>query len=178
VGWTKLLATWSGTVSYATTSNRAANSGAVRGAQRTALETTLFAHVAAPAFAADLRRLQTIPGVGPIVGATVLAVFSDEPRGVRAHHQTGSGALRAMLREAAHHASRPAHPLHPYFASLCAKRGYKMATIAVAHRLARITFAMLRDGADFDVAQLNIKERALERTTIRRYRLKRPAARG
>jgi transposase len=104
---------------------------------------------AAPAFAADLRRLQTIPGVGPIVGATVLAVFSDEPRGVRAHHQTGSGALRAMLREAAHHASRPAHPLHPYFASLCAKRGYKMATIAVAHRLARITFAMLRDGADW-----------------------------
>jgi hypothetical protein len=52
-----------------------------------------------------------------------------------------------MLCEAAHHASRPTHPLHPYFALLCAKRGYKMATIAVAHRLARITFAMLRDGA-------------------------------
>jgi hypothetical protein len=40
-----------------------------------------------------------------------------------------------MLCEAAHHASRPTHPLHPYFALLCAKRGYKMATIAVAHRL-------------------------------------------
>src|SRR4029453_7866933 len=70
----------------------------------------------------------------------------------------GSGELRAMLCEAAHHASRPTHPLHPYFAVLCAKRGYKMATIAVAHRLARITFAMLRDGTDFDVGKLNIEE--------------------
>ena len=70
----------------------------------------------------------------------------------------GSGELRAMLCEAAHHASRPTHPLHPYFAILCAKRGYKMATIAVAHRLARITFAMLRDGTDFDVAKLDVEE--------------------
>ena len=65
----------------------------------------------------------------------------------------------------------------PYFALLCAKRGYKMATIAVAHRLARITFAMLRDGTDFDVAQLNIEEGPFERTTIRRYRLKRGVVR-
>jgi hypothetical protein len=74
--------------------------------------------------------------------------------------------------------SRSTHPLHPYFALLCAKRRYKMATIAVAHRLARITFAMQRDGTDFDVAQLNIEQGPFERTTIRRYRLKRPAARG
>jgi hypothetical protein len=50
-----------------------------------------------------------------------------------------------------------------------------MATIAVAHRLARITFAMLRDGTVFDVAKLNIEEGPFERTIIRRYRLK-PAA--
>jgi hypothetical protein len=30
----------------------------------------------------------------------------------------GSGELRAMVCEAAHHASRPTHPLQPYFASL------------------------------------------------------------
>jgi hypothetical protein len=83
-----------------------------------------------------------------------------------------------MLCEAAHHARRPTHPLHPYFASLCAERGYKMATIAVAHRLARITFAMLRDGTDFDVAKLNIEEGRFERTTIRRYRLKRRTTRA
>lgn len=49
-----------------------------------------------------------------------------------------------------------------------------MATIAVAHRLARITFAMLRDGTDFDVAQPGIEEAPFEGTTIQRYRLKRP----
>jgi transposase len=72
----------------------------------------------------------------------------------------GSGELRAMLCEAAHHASRPTHPLHPYFASLCAKRGY-----------------MLRDGTDFDVAKLNVEKGPFERTTIRRYRLKQGATR-
>ena len=83
-----------------------------------------------------------------------------------------------MLCEGAHHATRPTHPLHPYFAVLSAKRDYKLATIAVAQRLARITFAMLRDGTDFDVAQLNIEEGPFERTTIRRYRLKRSAPRA
>jgi transposase len=168
-------------------------------AQRVALEGALTAQLAAPAFAPALHRLQTIPGVGPIVAATVLAVYSDVRRFADAKHaasyaglvpatyhsgdreaygritKRGSRELRAMLCEAAHHASRPTHPLHPYFARLCAKRGYKMATIAVAHRLARITFAMLRDGTDFDVAQLNIEEGPFERTTIRRYRLKRTA---
>src|SRR5262249_36901099 len=43
----------------------------------------------------------------------------------------GSGELRAMLCEAAHHGSRPTRPLHPYFALRCAKRGYKIATSAV-----------------------------------------------
>ena len=58
----------------------------------------------------------------------------------------GSAALRTLLCEAAHHAQRPTHPLHPYFIRLCAKRGYKMAVVAVAHRLCRILFAMLRPG--------------------------------
>jgi transposase len=202
VAWAKLLATLAGhgELRDCIEPHRALW-GCAR-AQRTALETALTAHVAAPAFAPDLRRLQTIPGVGPIVAATVLAVFSDVRRFADAKHaasyaglvpatyhsgdreaygritKRGSGELRAMLCEAAHHASRPTHPLHPYFASLCAKRGYKMATIAVAHRLARITFAMLRDGTDFDVAKLNIEEGPFERITIRRYRLKRSTARA
>jgi transposase len=170
--------------------------------QRVTLEAVLTAQLAAPTFGPDLRQLQTIPGVGPIVAATILAVFSDVRRFADAKHaasyaglvpstyhsgereaygritKRGSGELRAMLCEAAHHASRPTHPLHPYFATLCAKRGYKMATIAVAHRLARITFAMLRDGTDFDLRKLNVEEGPFERTIIRRYRLKRTAARA
>jgi hypothetical protein len=53
---------------------------------------------------------------------------------------------------------RPTHPLHPYFTRLCAQRGYKMAVVAVAHRLCRILFALLRDGTTSDVAQLAVEE--------------------
>src|SRR5439155_5542435 len=112
-------------------------------------------------------RLQTIPGVGSIVASTAIAVFSDigrfpdaqhaasyaglvpatYPSGARDAHgritKRGAAELRATLCEAAHHASRPDHPLPPYFAPLAARRGYKMAVVAVAHRLCRIIFAML-----------------------------------
>lgn len=164
------------------------------GEQVGTLEQSLAEQRAASAVALD--RLETIPGVGPIVAATIVAVFSDVTRFPDATHaasyaglvpathhsgdreaygpitKRGAGELRAMRCEAAHHASRPHHPLNPYFAKLCAKRGYKMATIAVAHRLARITFAMLRDGTDFDVRKLNVEEGPFTRTTVRRYRLK------
>ena len=83
----------------------------------------------------------------------------------------GSGELRAMLCEAAHHARRPSHPLNPYFARLCARRGYKMATVAVAHRLCRILFAMLRDGTEFNPERLGLQEGPFTTTTTRAYRL-------
>ena len=84
----------------------------------------------------------------------------------------GSAELRAMLCEAAHHASRPDHPLNPYFARLCARRGYKMAIVAVAHRLCRIIFAMLRHQSDFDVAKLGVERGPFEHKIVRAYRLK------
>ena len=148
----------------------------------------------------DLDRLQTVPGVGPIVGLTVLAVFSDVQRfptakhaasyaglvastfdsGERVRHgritRRGSSELRAMLCEAAHHAGHPDHPLNPYFASLCARRGYKLAVVAVAHRLCRILYAMLRHGTDFDLNKLAIEQGHFEHTSVRRYRRKNSAA--
>lgn len=148
------------------------------------------------AFGTDIDRLETVPGVGPIVASTAVAVFSDVARFPDAKHaasyagltptthqsgdrdthghisKRGSAELRAMLCEAAHHASRPTHPLHPYFARLCAKRGYKMAVVAVAHRLCRILFAMLRDGKDFDVGKLGVEHGHFERKVVRVYRLK------
>ncbi|MEK7247630.1 MAG: IS110 family transposase, partial [Chloroflexota bacterium] len=99
----------------------------------------------------DFDRLQTVPGVGRIVALTVLAVFSDVTRfptakhaasyaglvastydsGERVQHghitRRGSSELRSMLCEAAHHAGNPTNPFNPYFSSLCARRGYKMA---------------------------------------------------
>jgi transposase len=144
----------------------------------------------------DVQRLRTVPGVGPIVALTVLATFSDVTRFPTAKHaasyaglvsstyqsgdrdrqgpitKRGSTELRAMLCEAAHHAGRPEHPLHPYFTRLCVRRGYRMAIVAVAHRLCRILFAMLRRQADFDPGRLNIEEGPFERTTVHSYRLK------
>ena len=169
-------------------------------AQVTALE-TLLAEQQRP-FTQDLERLQTIPGVGPIVAATAVAVFSEVARFASAKHaasytglvpsthqsgdrdthgritKRGSGELRAMLCEAAHHASRPDHPLNPYFAKLCAKRGYRVAVIAVAHRLCRIIFAMLRQRTEFDVSKLGLEVGPFTRTTVRLYRLKPAQAAG
>lgn len=167
--------------------------------QIAALEATLAAQPARIAKVAA--RLQSVPGVGPLVSLTAVAVFSDVQRFPSAKHaasyaglvpstdqsgdrdthghitKRGSAALRTMLCEAAHHAQRPNHPLHPYFARLCAKRGYKMAVVAVAHRLCRILFALLRDGVEFDVAKLAVEEGPFRRTSMQRYRLRRPPAR-
>ena len=148
--------------------------------QITALEATLAAQPAA--ITTVVARLRTVAGVAPIVALTAIAVFSDVHRFPSAKHaasyaglvpstdqsgdrdthghitKRGSVALRTLLCEAAHHAQRPTHPLHPYFARLCAQRGYTMAVVAVAHRLCRILFALLRDGADFDVTRLGVDE--------------------
>lgn len=147
-------------------------------------------------FEVQVRSLQTVPGVGPVVALTTVAVFSDVKRFPSAKHaasygglvpstnqsgdrdghghitKRGSAELRAMLCEAAHHARRPEHPLHPYFAKLCARRGYKMATVAVAHRLCRILFGMLRTGRDFDVGRLGVERGPFVAESVRTFRLK------
>ena len=149
-----------------------------------------------------MKRLETVPGVGPIVALTAIAVFAEVSRFASAKHaasyaglvpstfqsgerdahghitKRGSAELRAMLCEAAHHARRPVHPLHPHFARVCARRGYKTAVVAVAHRLCRILFAMLRDGTDFSVIRVGVEEGNFKRTTTYQYRLRpKPAGR-
>jgi len=149
-----------------------------------------------------VKRLETVPGVGPIVALTAIAVFAEVSRFASAKHaasyaglvpstfqsgerdahghitKRGSAELRAMLCEAAHHARRSTHPLHPHFARVCARRGYKAAVVAVAHRLCRILFAMLRDGTDFSVTRTGVEQGAFERTTTYKYRLRpKPAGR-
>ena len=151
--------------------------------------------------APEIGRLQTIPGVGPIVALTAVAFLWDAERFPSAKHaasyaglvpatrqsgertaggnitRQGPAELRAMLCEAAHHARRPYHPLNPYFAKLCARRGYKMAVVAVAHRLCRIMYAMLRHRREFEAGRLAVEAGPFEKTTVRLYRLK-PAPRA
>jgi transposase len=171
----------------------------VAGDQVLALDKSLIEQSAH--FAEDFRRLQTVPGVGPIVALTVIAAFSDVRRfasakqaasyaglvpttnqsGGRDWHghitRRGSTELRAMLVEAAHHTFRKSHPLNPYFRKLAAVRGYKMAVVAIAHRLCRVLYAMLRDQVDFDLSKLAIEVGPFEDKVVRPYRLRRkPAA--
>lgn len=149
------------------------------------------------AYAAPMALLQTAPGVAEIVAVTVLAIWSDVHRFPSAKHaasytglvpsthqsgsrdrhghltKRGSGELRAMLVEAAHQARRRSNPLQPYFVKLCARHGYKRAVIALAHRLCRILFAMLRDGTPFDITKLGVEEGPFTDTVTRHYRLAR-----
>lgn len=153
-------------------------------------------------FKEQSQRLQTIPGIGWITALTAVAVLSDVGRfptvkqatsyvGIvpqtyqsgdndRHGHITkrGSSDLRALLVEAAHHASRPQHPLNPYIAKLAAKRGYKMAVVAVAHRMLRIMVAMLKQQCDFDVGKLNVEAKVHKVSRTRYYRMKKKETRA
>jgi transposase len=140
-------------------------------------------------------RLMTVPGVGRIVASTFLAVVGDARRfqdakhvasyaglvpstfqsGERDRHghitRRGSAELRSMLCEAAHQARRSSCPLNPYFVKVKAKHGYRVAIVAVAHRLCRTLYAILRDGTAFDLVKAGVEEGCFERLSVRRYRL-------
>ena len=138
------------------------------------------AHVAAQA-AADpvVRRLMTVPGIGPITAVTYRATldtwerFADAgaataflglvPRedssGTRhrkgAITKTGPGPLRVLLVQAAWVVWRQRQgraALHAWVERLAARRGKRIAVVALARRLARILYAIWRDETDYQAA--------------------------
>jgi transposase len=141
------------------------------------------------------RLLTTVPGVGRITAASFIAVVGTPERfpavgevagylglipshydsGEQERHgritRQGSGPLRSVLVEAAQHAG---HPLHPYFARK-AREGHGKATVAVAHRLARILFAMWRTNTVFDERKLNVEPVVELRTRTTYWRIKKSA---
>ena len=123
-----------------------------------------------------VKRLQTIPAVGPIASLTLVAsvdrvgrfsssrcIGSDAglvPREYasgdtfRRGHITKEGRsdLRTVWVEVAHVALRmKEHPLGPWARRLVYRRGRKVAVVALARRMLCMAFAMLRDGTVFDV---------------------------
>jgi transposase len=123
-------------------------------------------------------RLQTVPGVGPVVALTFRAVLDTPERFggdarrasafvgvVPAEHSSGerqqkgritklgSRELRAMLVQASwtiwRSRSAAAQPLRTWAHALGARRGRRIAIIALARRLVRILFAVWRDGTTF-----------------------------
>jgi transposase len=123
-----------------------------------------------------VRQLMTAPGVGPIVGLTYRAVLDDVTRFRDASSSTaflglvpredssgtrrrkgaitkrGPTSLRVLLIQAAWTIWRQRQgraALHAWVERLAARRGRRIAVVALARRLARILYAMWRDGVAY-----------------------------
>jgi len=136
--------------------------------------TTALEAVADPVVA----RLQTVPGVGPLTALTFRAVLDEvqrfgEARQVAAYvglvpSEASSGERRRrgritkagppMLRSLLIQASwtwwrhrRGGAAIHAWVERVAARRGKRIAVVALARRLARILYAMWRDGTTYRV---------------------------
>jgi transposase len=138
----------------------------------------------------NARRLMTIPGVDMAVAVAIVATVGDFSRfespdklvsyvglnpsvrqsgGLPATHGRISKQGRAwapgMLVEAAHAASHTPGPLHAFFERVKTRRGWQIATVAVARKLLVICWHMIHDQRDYAFSRPSLlakKTRALE----------------
>jgi transposase len=127
-----------------------------------------------------VQRLQSVPGVGPIVALTFRAFIDDVTRfgtaarvsaaiglvpredssAERRHRghitKAGPGELRSLLIQGAWACwrSHRSASLRAWVERLAARRGRRIAVVALARRLSRILFALWRDGSVFNAATL------------------------
>jgi len=127
-----------------------------------------------------VQRLQSVPGVGPVVALTFRAFVDDVGRFARAGqvsaaiglvpredssaerrhrgHITKAGPreLRSLLVQAAWACwrSRASATLRAWVERLAARRGRRIAVVALARRLSRILYALWRDDTEFRPAVL------------------------
>jgi transposase len=127
---------------------------------------------------ARVQRLRTVPSVGPVTAAAFVATIDDAQRFRRAHEveaylglvprelssgerqrrgritKAGSTRMRWLLVQAAVSILRCRHPqteaLRVWATRIAARRGKKIAVVALARRLAGLLYAMLRDGTTYD----------------------------
>lgn len=126
---------------------------------------------------ARIKLLVTLPGVGLNVAEALVAAWGDPARFKDADHaasylgltprtyqsaakcshgpitKAGNHHARWMLVEAAHHLSKNPGPLGVFFRRLEAKRGYNVATVAGARKLAAIAWHMLKSNQPYRYAQ-------------------------
>ena len=130
-----------------------------------------------------VRRLESVRGIGPLTATAFRAVLDDVGRFKSAKEmtsylglvpsqnssgdaqnrfgritKTGDSLLRSYLVEAAHlimSKRSPDSPLRRWALKIADRRGKKKAAVALARKLARILFAMWRDGSDFDTDKTN-----------------------
>jgi len=124
-----------------------------------------------------VQRLRTVPSVGPVTAAAFVATIDDAQRFHGAHEveaylglvprelssgesqrrgritKAGNARMRWLLVQAAVSILRCRHPqtdaLRAWATRIAARRGKKIAVVALARRLAGILYAMLRDGTTY-----------------------------
>jgi transposase len=137
------------------------------------------------------KRLMTFPSVGPITASAYVAALDDVHRFRRAGEVTSylglvpqeyssgekqrrGGVLRSahpevqsLLVQTAWRLSRSTDPrvagLRAWAQRLAQRRGQRVAVVALARRVARMLFAMWRDGTDFDPRRLRPRDGAVTR---------------
>ena len=141
----------------------------------------------------QLALLETIPGIARVSAHAILAelgpdapaVFPDasslaawagvcpgnnESAGKRrsGRARPGNAALRAVLTECAHGAARTtSSQFHGLHQALKARMGYKKAILAVAHKLLRVIYAVLREDSPYRDPQVNYERLVVERNASR-----------
>ena len=145
------------------------------------------------AFEEDLRRLETVPGIGRRTSEEILAVIgtdmsrfpsaqhlaswakicpgNDESAGKRKSGRTGRGnnLLRGALVEAAWAASHTKHTyLSAYYHRLASRRGRKRALVALAHTILVIVYHILKDDTNYQDLGPDYLERKNKEAIVRR----------
>ena len=141
----------------------------------------------------QLNLLVTIPGIARVSAHAVLAELGPEPANVfgsaaacaawagvcpgnnesagkrrSGRIRPGNPTLRATLAECAHGAARAKQSqFHGYHGALHARLGYKKAILAVTHKLLRVVYAVLRDGAPYRDPGINYQKLVVDRNAPR-----------
>lgn len=125
----------------------------------------------------EFQHLQTVPGIGAVLGLTILLEVGDIQRfpsvgdfasyarcvgGARVSNGKKKGAVNTKngnkhlgwaFVEAAFHAIRLNETIQRYYQRKAARTHPMVARKTIAHKLARACYHMLRDGTDFDLHQ-------------------------
>jgi transposase len=151
----------------------------------------------------EVRRLMTVPGVNVIVAATFMAAIGDvrrfpdrrkltgylglDPRvrqsgpGPAMHgriSKQGSVSARHALVEASWSAVRQPGPLAAFYQRIKARRGYQIAIVASARKLASLFWCLLTREEDYAFAQPSLTKKKMRRLELAAGAPRRQGGRG
>ena len=142
-------------------------------------------------FPSQWRILQTIPGIDQLAAALLIAEIgvdmtqfgkpghlaswagicpgNNESAGKRKSGKTrkGNSWLKRLLCEIAHSASRTKAQFQGYFKSLVVRRGVKRSIFAVAHKLLRIIYCLIKHNRHYVDPDINYEQLVVKRNASR-----------